>query len=1092
MLLLDMAYRLLREFRQAFTRLDTPPFTNRRHPGSDIALARVRELHTIQVVILTFWHVSQITGKYYGLTVRGRVSMVGMFIDLDSAWTEQHMAGNTSRPDESIIRPEALSQVLVKLSVKPLEENDAERDDPRSHRPLALNVMAHRRHDAILVSARRGDGKTTFLTDILRLIEGGRKEYLRHLPEDTKESNVSNLYSLGIVDPTLIESKQNIVVIVIEKIKVAVDRAHRLNGAEERGKYEDFKRILHELAAGLTLLDGIGDSALYGKDWADADYVLERGLDKARSAGAFERSFHRYVKKASEFLQMDAFVLAIDDVDTSFDRGWPVLEALRKYFATPRLRIIMAGDLRLYTLLVRQQQWKQIGKDFLEIEYKVFEQKSFINQLINMVDVLQDQYMVKIVRPDNRVELPSLLHLADQKQISFQASRSGPPLEISEQDVTDRFARHLLVIGAFDDRFLIRAALLRLPLRSGLQVIAGAWDVVKNPAQPSEQDRKRAIDVLGQVASASLMSLDLDEYELDDSRSGRVLAVLIQWLTRKELWLSMSRFHPGGVDETKDLVSVRLAARLVQLFRGETRAMFDFWIRLCVIRGKLDRSEIASLQEGVAGGSSKEPNRADIRALLLHLNADRTEPLTQFVCRLAAWDAGRGRQLERRIRLSGASVPSTNRLREIEAASFELYGIRWKDFKRDVFRGVAEGSNSKNKKDLLAALPAPLRGYHERLMNAGWSYTSKRGKEAGFIAKLANTLASLREGIDGPASSAAMLPAFGIVSGQGSENGGYSVLRLIATLAEALDIKQSPLEEDPTKSFKKRIQILAQFRSFPTPGFLGVYDENENAEPEDEEPPVSEKKPEDDGGKPDHLSSMLSVWSKASQLGGQTVAVAPITLTRIWTRFAYAFDDIVAALRHTKTRYLGVLMHRSITAFLHAVGVEALRAAGRTPRKKAIDNPITSSFAFLQLLEDVKDATDVKTGVHQDPNLCFFQLILSCPLWGFFLARTGQDISDEKDRADATEEVFNQYRDAVLNVPNQKMNYEVEFLQAGKKAKFEGLYFLLNSVQLQGFTQSVKGPANGGLTLNTALVGLEKDLQRSKIGQASPTSESTE
>ena len=37
MLLLDMAYRLLREFRQAFTRLDTPPLSNRRHPGSDIA-----------------------------------------------------------------------------------------------------------------------------------------------------------------------------------------------------------------------------------------------------------------------------------------------------------------------------------------------------------------------------------------------------------------------------------------------------------------------------------------------------------------------------------------------------------------------------------------------------------------------------------------------------------------------------------------------------------------------------------------------------------------------------------------------------------------------------------------------------------------------------------------------------------------------------------------------------------------------------------------------------------------------------------------------------------------------------------------------
>ena len=44
MLLLDMAYRLLREFRQASTRLDTPPFSNRRHPGSDIAREAVKSL----------------------------------------------------------------------------------------------------------------------------------------------------------------------------------------------------------------------------------------------------------------------------------------------------------------------------------------------------------------------------------------------------------------------------------------------------------------------------------------------------------------------------------------------------------------------------------------------------------------------------------------------------------------------------------------------------------------------------------------------------------------------------------------------------------------------------------------------------------------------------------------------------------------------------------------------------------------------------------------------------------------------------------------------------------------------------------------
>ena len=43
MLLLVMAYRLLREFRQAFTRLDTPPCSIRHHPGSAIALIPRRE-----------------------------------------------------------------------------------------------------------------------------------------------------------------------------------------------------------------------------------------------------------------------------------------------------------------------------------------------------------------------------------------------------------------------------------------------------------------------------------------------------------------------------------------------------------------------------------------------------------------------------------------------------------------------------------------------------------------------------------------------------------------------------------------------------------------------------------------------------------------------------------------------------------------------------------------------------------------------------------------------------------------------------------------------------------------------------------------
>jgi predicted transposase len=50
-----MAYRLLREFRQASTRLDTPPLSPRHHPNSRIALERFNAACDVLAAI-AFWH----------------------------------------------------------------------------------------------------------------------------------------------------------------------------------------------------------------------------------------------------------------------------------------------------------------------------------------------------------------------------------------------------------------------------------------------------------------------------------------------------------------------------------------------------------------------------------------------------------------------------------------------------------------------------------------------------------------------------------------------------------------------------------------------------------------------------------------------------------------------------------------------------------------------------------------------------------------------------------------------------------------------------------------------------------------------------
>ncbi|MCY1644030.1 hypothetical protein [Methylorubrum sp. SL192] len=1006
-------------------------------------------------------------------------------IEIDLDWVgpgESKPGGGTG---ETSIRQDAMRQVLSKLAATPGPE-EPEQDDRFRSRPRALDVMPYRRHEAILVSARRGDGKTTFLTDVLRLIQEGTSAYRPYVLKRKADDKVAALYSLGIVDPTLIESKQNIVVIVIEKIKVAVDQAYRRNESAKKGAYEDFKRALRELAAGLTLLDGIGDSTLYGKDWADADYVLDRGLEKARSAGGFERAFHHYVRAACSFIDADAFVLAIDDVDTSFDKGWPVLEALRKYLATSRLKVILAGDLRLYNLLVRQQQWKQITKEFLDVEQKIFSIEremggsgSYADQLVKMVDVLQDQYLVKIVRPENRIELPPLLQLANQSnEFKFHASRSASEERRSERDVSERFAQRLLCIQARTDLELIRSTVLRLPMRSALQVMSGAWALTAEDKPPHgnkvSEDRAEALNALRQVASASLMSLDLDEYGLTDPNSGRVLGALSEWLASKaDLWLAMSRFHPGGVDEKADLVSIRIAAQLVELFRRQPNAMIDYWLRICTIREKLDRGEVVSTNRK-ASDRSTEDNARDLHGLLEHVNAGTAERPTQFVSRLAAWDASRdanrGRQLLRGIRLSSTNVPAKHSSLG-DAAALQLYGVASAEIVNEILKNTMIGNSEASKDRLLGILPPPLRVYFELFENHNKEYQMGSLFENGSKGIFANNLDSLENGLAGDARFAAMLPALRIVSGRGSENGAYSVLRPIAFVAEMLGAAQPEVSRSYTQNIMNTLAIL---RSYPTAMNLQstIADDEGGTEYdapdiEFEEFPDSEK-----NGNSPLLADLLAAWLRSLDLENGSLTVAPATLSRMWTRFAYSFDSIVAELKPGETRYLGVLMHRSITAFLHAVGVEALRAAGHEAAGRAAGNPLRNSTPLLSVLTQINKAKSLK----DDPNIMFFNAMFSCPLWGYYLARSEAHISNKAIRLDAAAMIFRRYENAVKLASKRSPSYVFYFKHHDSTIISDGLFSILNSVYIQNSSSGSRSTTRKISGLGDKIMYLAREL----------------
>ncbi|MFH6786927.1 MULTISPECIES: hypothetical protein [Methylobacterium] len=968
-----------------------------------------------------------------------------------------------------VIRQDAFRRVLAKLVAMPTEE--PEKEDACSGRPQALDVMPNRSHDAILISARRGDGKTTFLTDILTLIQDvqhGTADFRDHLDGTVPSDQIGRLYSLGIVDPTLIEAKQHIVVIIIEKIKAAVDHMHERQSGNRAG-YDAFKTRLYDLAGGLTLLDGIGESMLQGKDWADPDFILDKGLDRAGAAGGFERAFRRYVAEACTFLKMDAFVLAIDDVDTSFERGWPVLEALRKYLAAPQLKVVLAGDLKLYNLLVRQQQWKQMDKNFVQIETACTPENSYLDQICIMVDVLQDQYLIKIARPENRLDLHNLLYYADRSNLSFVSRKRGHGDPMSERTALARYADRLFAQVGAEENAVIRSTLLRLPLRSSLQALAGAWRLIgagaaapgagegrPDPQGGSDQGfawTQDALDALRSVASQALMTLDLDHEALLEVDPDRIVGLLSQWMTAKDLWPTMAGFFPHGRAEDEDLVALLLAGTLTALFRTHPRTIFDYWLKICTIKNLIDRIDTVSTDK-----------RAKLWA---HLKVAPNEDSIQFASRLWAWEAVEDGKIQPGLRLSGISIPATLNLGRSRQQGYteRLYGLAG-EFDRETFCQIAQEGGSEQKKELVGALPVPLRAYHRTLMAAGQNYL--RGSEPGLTAVFANSLTGLERRLQPEIAAVVMIPAARARSGQLAESTSYSILRLIGFVGEVLAI------EARMKPGQKRAHAIAEFLSefsllgsYPIPASGGPGTGagaaptavEEDAEDEADDTAIQAESGTGPGSDERALHVLLDTWLDAV-LKEPPPSISPLTLARTWARFAEAFDGVVEDLRHTRTRYLGVLMHRAIVVFLHAVGVEALKAAGHAPTTKTIRNPTASGAAFLELLKSIYHPTEIIPD--NDRKMWIFHTIFTCPLWGYFLARKDEDIEDGKKNY--SEEIYQQYV-MCMSADGIKPSYELTFRAKDNRypRRFDGLYPLLNTIPIQATKRAPESPVGQNL-----------------------------
>ncbi|WP_107759734.1 P-loop NTPase fold protein [Dickeya sp. Secpp 1600] len=311
-----------------------------------------------------------------------------IIIDLDNVFDLNRYDENTML---QYMAKEQLEQLLTGFvkNLKKYGEDSSCRQ--RCDADKRLNDIP-RSNNTIFINGQRGTGKTTFLRAML----------------DYYSNNDEGICPLAFIDPTLIETHQNILVDIVVKFKQLYDERLKYCADEEINRH--LNTCLEEMAEGLR----IASHHKTNHDKHDDSWFLSQALKSAKSGQYLEERFHHFINAVAKALNKELFIIAIDDVDTHTQKAYDVLETIRRYLNHPRLVVLISGDLRLYNHIVKNKKQNELqsggkkGNDDKEA--------------VSLVSHLTQQYMTKVFPAYQRIDLRLLLQLFERGNVRFAKS----------------------------------------------------------------------------------------------------------------------------------------------------------------------------------------------------------------------------------------------------------------------------------------------------------------------------------------------------------------------------------------------------------------------------------------------------------------------------------------------------------------------------------------------------------------------------------------------------------------------------------------------------------------------------------------------
>ncbi|KAB7632962.1 hypothetical protein [Stenotrophomonas rhizophila] len=765
-----------------------------------------------------------------------------------------------------------------------------------------------RPHNAILIEGGRGSGKTTFLLNCLDALDRASGDFA---------AVGKKLKVLPILDPTLIETKQNIIVVILSMIDEAV-----LHCADEDAALENARQ---DLAEGLSLLDGIGQASAYGAEWEDASWVMSRGLEKARKGHSFERKLNIYLEKALALLKVDAFVLAFDDVDTNFSHGFTILETIRKYLTSPRLILMLSGDLELYGRLLRRNIYRTFGERVLRHDISILEKSK--QDVAGTILELEEQYLLKVLPPQNRIAMLPLGGLIERYDIQLDDAEpdgKGRGREPVAQWASIRIREQLLEtstergVHPFFDFVSMEHMRMVIGYLRALQVGPGSASKFN-----VEVDSRKAVLT---VFEARLRANGLPPDIIDRGSFDYTLRTAFEWFSRQDDAPELLQFSiPADRNKAVGLhcLGLALASFLSNSPGSSLRALFALGLPLAMMR-RPDLSE-RTIRASITGylWSQSAPSTPELAARL-----GAIDRLPQDVAKASASSFG--------------SVGVVNKLTREELLK-RLYGLP-KAMSQPTVAALAAALKEKQKQRWITAL-----------IDAGGSNLEFAHGVTWF--SIDELTGDDRIGGFGGYLSLAVVRRF---TQRGEVNRTLSALSLFAAIAQMILDPDGDIPDAYTFS-----SIVPALRN--TNAQIGKNDQTPDVEDSTEsdnlEHDTSISAQDDDFNV---FCAKMNAWRTFSQIISDGAGMSPATIGKISLRL---HDDLLALDEKVPSTWkTGEILHRQITNILHVVVSLTSEHMGRKESPKSSDKPLI-------------DILSPSRGTSLHPMAV---ILLSCPLvWAY-------------------------------------------------------------------------------------------------------------